>query len=102
MTPQITFKENSRYLLEQGASEDRLFNRTILVCTYVEDNTAYFKLSGDNESLGSDYKVDIKTGKMFKWSSRYCSWDTLEGYELTAYGSNDAVGQTGYECYRVI
>ena len=89
MTPQITFKENSRYLLEQS-----LFNRAILVCTYVEDNTAYFKLDGDDESLGSDYKVEIKSGKFYKWSSRYCSWDTLEGYELTefvAQGSQSVV-----------
>ena len=93
----MTYQEGNKYKLQADYYES-----IILTCTYVEDNTAYFKLSGDDESLGSDYKIDMKRGKFYKWSSRYCSWDTIEAYELTAYGSNDAVGQTSYESYRVI
>lgn len=96
MTPQITFKENSRYLLEQS-----IFNRVTLTCTYVAYTTAYLKLASSGNTL-TDYRYEIKSKKLYKWNGAYQSWDKLEDYTLTAYGSNDAVGQTSYESYRVI
>ena len=100
MTPQITFKENSRYLLEHS-----LFNRIILECSYVEDNTVWLisKPSGNVALIDCVYyKLNRVTNKLYKLNNVFSSYDLVEGYTLTAYGSNDAVGQTGYECYRVI
>ena len=99
MTPQITFKENSRYLLEQG-----IFNRITLTCTWVTYTTAYLKLA-DTRCIGADladYRYEIKSKKLYVWNGAYQSWDSVEAYTLSAYGSNDAVGQASYESYKVI
>lgn len=100
MIPQITFKEGSRYLLEHS-----VFNRTILECSFVEDNTVWLISKPSNNVALIDcvyYKLNRKSGKLYRLNEVFSSYDLVEGYTLTAYGSNDAVGQTSYESYRVI
>lgn len=71
----IQFKTNTVYTL---SSRGLVFK---LECTYIEGSpqtTAFFKLVSNDDSLGSDYKVIIKSNKLYKWSSQYMSWDTVE------------------------
>lgn len=77
----IQFKTNSIYTLDNIKLE----------CTYIEGSPqtiAFFKLQSNNESLGSDYKMNTKTNKLYKWSSRYMTWDTIEN-TLSEYKAED-------------
>lgn len=69
----IQYHEGNLYKLQHD-----YYEHIKLECTWVTYSTAYFKLSGDNESLGADYRLDVKSNKLHKWSSKYCSWDTIE------------------------
>jgi uncharacterized protein YecE (DUF72 family) len=77
----MNFKEGQKFLLEQS-----IFNRHILEVTYVDNTTAYLKLSGQ-ETL-TDYRYSLKSGKMHHWNQKAQAWDLVEDYTLTAYGSN--------------
>lgn len=92
----IQFKEGSKFLLEQS-----IFNRHILEVTYVDNTTAYLKLSGSiatqyQETL-TDYRYSMKSGKMHHWNKAMQTWDLVEDYTLTEYGSN-----TIYESVNVV
>ncbi len=83
----MNFTEGQKYLLEQS-----IFNRHILEVTYVDNTTAYLKLSGSiatqyQETL-TDYRYSRKSGKMHHWCQQYQVWDLVEDYTLTEYGSN--------------
>lgn len=69
----MKFIENNTYTLQTD-----YYNTVKVVCTWVTYNTAYFKLSTDDQSLGSDYRVDIQSKKLHKWNSKVCSWDLIE------------------------
>lgn len=69
----MKFIENNTYTLQTD-----YYNSVKVVCTWVTYNTAYFKLSTDDHSLGSDYRVDIQSKKLHKWNSKYHSWDLIE------------------------
>lgn len=77
----MNFTEGSKYLLEQS-----IFNRHILEVTYVDNTTAYLKLSGQ-ETL-TDYRYSVKGGKLHQWNKAMQTWDLVEDYTLTAYGSS--------------
>jgi len=69
----MKFIENNTYTLQTD-----YYNSVKVVCTWVTYNTAYFKLSADDQSLGSDYRVDIQSKKLHKWDSKGASWDLIE------------------------
>lgn len=69
----MKFIENNTYTLQTD-----YYNSVKVVCTWVTYNTAYFKLSTDDQSLGSDYRVDIQSKKLHKWNTKYASWDSIE------------------------
>jgi hypothetical protein len=80
----IQFKEGQRYLLEQS-----IFNRHILEVTYVDNTTAYLKLSvADGQETLTDYRYSVKSGKIHHWNKAMQTWDLVEDYTLTEYGSN--------------
>lgn len=58
----MTYKESERYLLETG-----LFNRAILTCSYVEDNTIWLvemnPLNG-YPAIKASYKLNKKTAQV--------------------------------------
>lgn len=89
----MNFKEGAKFLLEQS-----IFNRHILEVTYVDNTTAYLKVAGQ-ETL-TDYRYSVKSGKMHHWNSSFATWDLVEDYTLTAYGSNTI--QSDYKTYTVI
>lgn len=72
----MTFTENSKYLLEQS-----IFNRHTLLCTYVDNTTAYLKIAGQDTL--TDYRYELKWKRLYKWSGQYQVWDRLEEYSLT-------------------
>ena len=69
----MKFIENNMYTLQTD-----YYNSVKVVCTYVEDTKAYFRLSTDKDSLGADYRLDLKSNKLYHWSSKYASWDSIE------------------------
>ena len=92
----MNFTENSRYILEQS-----IFSRHILEVTYVDNTTAYLKLAGSiatqyQETL-TDYRYRGKSGKMHHWNKAMQTWDLVEDYTLTAYGSN-TIYESGNVC----
>lgn len=90
----MIFIENSKYLLEQS-----IFNRHTLLCTYVDNTTAYLKVIS-NENTLTDYRYELKGNRLYKWSQQYQVWDRLEEYSLTEIGVGSV--NTGYETYKVI
>lgn len=97
----IKYTEGQKFLLKHG-----LFNRTILEVSYVEDNTIWL-LSRPSDYPNSNvamidcvyYKLLRKSNKLYKLNQVFSSYDLVEGWELTEYGSNVNVG---YESYKVI
>lgn len=97
----MNFTEGSKYLIEQS-----IFNRSILTCHCVQDGWAYLsdRSSIDNPSSQAytekvEYKYNIKKGRMYVFNKAMQTWDSVETYTLTEYGSNV---NTGYETYKVI
>lgn len=91
----IQFTEGSKYLLEQS-----IFSRHTLLCTYVDNTTAYLKVIS-NENTLTDYRYELKWKKLYKWSQQYQVWDRLEEYSLTEIGVGATV-QADYKTYTVI
>lgn len=93
----MTYIEGTTYKLQADYYES-----TLLTCTYVEDNKAYFKLDSDDMSLGSNYRLDIKTKKLHKWNSKCMSWDLIEN-TLSEYTADDIWSKRtedgGGDCY---
>lgn len=83
----MTYTEGTKYKLQADYYESIL-----LTCTYVEDNKAYFKLHSDDQSLGSDYRLDIQSKKLHKWNTRCMSWDNIEN-TLSEYSADDVWGK---------
>jgi hypothetical protein len=54
------------------------YESILLTCTWVTYTTAYFKLDSDDMSIGSDYRLDIKSKKLHRWNSKCMSWDLVE------------------------
>lgn len=79
----MTYTEGTRYKLQVDYYESSL-----LTCTWVTYTTAYFKLDSDDKSLGSDYRLDIKSKKLHKWNSKCMSWDLIEN-TLSEYTADD-------------
>lgn len=93
----MDFKENSKYLLEQS-----IFNRSILTCHCVQDGIAYLSDTPPSSQIYTEkveYKYNIKKERMYVYNRAFATWDSVETYTLTEYGSNV---NTGYETYRVI
>jgi hypothetical protein len=91
----MTYTEGTKYKLQADYYES-----IVLECTYVEDNKAYLKLDSDDKSLGSDYRLDIKSKKLHKWNSKYMSWDLIEN-TLSEYTADDvwSSNRTGNQTY---
>lgn len=62
MTTQITFREGSRYLIEQS-----IFNRSILTCHCVQDGWAYLSDTSSSQIYTEkvEYKYNIKKQRMY-------------------------------------
>jgi len=75
--------EGSTYKLQSD-----YYEHITLTCTWVTYTTAYFKLDSDDQSLGSDYRLDIKSKKLHKWNSKCMSWDLIEN-TLSEYSAAD-------------
>jgi hypothetical protein len=69
----MNYQEGTKYKLQADYYES-----SFLTCTWVTYTTVYFKLDSDDQSLGSDYRLDIKSKKLHKWNSKYMSWDNIE------------------------
>jgi hypothetical protein len=69
----MNYLEGQTYKLQADYYESIL-----LTCTWVTYTTAYFRLHNNDESLGSDYRLDIKSKKLHKWNSKCMSWDLIE------------------------
>ena len=68
----MTYTEGTKYKLQADYYES-----IILQCTYVEDNTVWFKvLTTDNSE--HTYKLTKKTNKVYYWNNLYMSWDNIE------------------------
>jgi hypothetical protein len=79
----MTYLEGSKYKLEKD-----YYEHLILTCTWVTYTTAYFKLDSNDQSLGSDYRLDIRSKKLHMWNSRCMSWDLIEN-TLSPYTAED-------------
>lgn len=70
----MTYLEGKSYKLQADYYESIL-----LECTYVEDNTIWFVCKATAQDFNQDsYKLDKKTGKLYKWNWMYSSWDNIE------------------------
>jgi hypothetical protein len=78
----MNYQEGSTYKLQSDYYES-----IKLTCTWVTYTTAYFKLDSNDQSLGSDYRLDIKSKRLHQWNSRCMTWDTIENTlsEVSAY-----------------
>lgn len=92
----MNFNEGSKYLLEQS-----IFNRSILTCHCVQDGWAYLSSESSSQIYTEkvEYKYNIKKQRMYVYNRAFATWDSVETYTLTEYGSNV---NTGYETYKVI
>lgn len=68
----MKFIGNNKYTLQTD-----YYNSVKVVCTYVEDGMAYF-ISKGVASLTDNYKLHLKTNKLYKFHSVYMSWDSIE------------------------
>lgn len=94
----MNFNEGNKYLLEQS-----IFNRHTLLCTYVDNTTAYLKIAGaiaeQWQYTLTDYRYELKGKKLYKWSQQYQVWDRLEEWSLTEIGVGSV--NTGYQSTNV-
>lgn len=70
----MKFIENNTYTLQTD-----YYNSVKVVCTYVEDNTVWFKSSFSGHQIFEDsYKLNRKTNKLYKLNNVFSSWDSVE------------------------
>lgn len=71
----MKFIENNTYTLQTD-----YYNSVKVVCTYVEDNTVWLVQQSPFGFLGnlSEYKLDRKTNKLYKFNQPFASWDSVE------------------------
>lgn len=69
----MNYIEGNTYKLQAN-----YYEHITLTCTWVTYTTAYFKLDSNDESLGSDYRLDIKSKRLHQWNSKCASWDLIE------------------------
>lgn len=84
----MNFSEGSYYKLQKD-----YYEHIKLLCVWVEYSYVYFKYPdgvGDNRvvSIGADYKLELKTNKLYKWNDKFIGWDTVENM-LSEYGVED-------------
>jgi hypothetical protein len=68
------------------------YNDIKLTCIWVEYSFVYFKLP-NSTSIGADYKLELKTKKLYRWNDKCSGWDTVEN-TLSEY-SADVWDRTG-------
>ena len=87
----MKFIENNTYTLQTD-----YYNSVKVVCTYVEDNTVWFRsFYPVHQVIGDDhYKLNRKTNKLYMLNSKFSSWDSVENTL-----SEDPLGNTveGFE-----
>lgn len=76
----MEFKEKSLYKLQHD-----YYEHIKLECCYVEDNTVWFINFNEVPDL---YRLDRKTKKLYQWTSKFQSWDSL-GNTLEEYKADD-------------
>jgi hypothetical protein len=70
----MNFVEGTKYKLQADYYESIL-----LECTSVQDGQAYFEdKSKGSYLLNDNYKVFLKTNKLYKWNDKFKSWDNIE------------------------
>lgn len=70
----MKFIEKNTYTLQTD-----YYNSVKVVCTYVEDNTVWFKSSFSGHQIFEDsYKLNRKTNKLYKLNNVFSSWDSIE------------------------
>ena len=80
----MNYLEGNQYKLQADYYES-----IILECTYVEDNTVWFKSSFSGHKIFEDhYKLNRKTDKLYKLNNVFSSWDTVEN-TLSEYSADD-------------
>lgn len=66
----MKFIENNTYTLQTD-----YYNSVKVVCTWANATSAYFAVEG----IGvANYKLDKKSNKLYHWSTKYSSWDSIE------------------------
>lgn len=93
----MNFSEGSYYKLQKD-----YYEHIKLECVWVEYSYVYFKYPGivDPMHIGADYKLELKTNKLYKWNTQYIGWDTVEN-TLSDYGVEDIWSKrTGVESYQ--
>jgi hypothetical protein len=63
------------------------YNDIKLTCIWVEYSFVYFKLP-NSTSIGADYKLELKTKKLYRWNDKCTGWDTIEN-TLSEYTDED-------------
>lgn len=70
----MKFIENNTYTLQTD-----YYNSVKVVCTYVEDNTVWFKSSFSGHPIFEySYKLNRKTNKLYKLNNVFSSWDSID------------------------
>lgn len=73
------YKEGNRYSLFQNS-----YHSILLLCTYVEQGTAYFI---DNHTK-INYKKNLKNNKLYIFNQAYQTWDTVKEPALRLHSEN--------------
>jgi hypothetical protein len=80
----MTYKEGTKYKLQVNYYES-----VVLECISVQDGQAYFEdKSKGSYLLNDNYKVFIKTNKLYKWNDKFKSWDSIEN-TLSEHSADD-------------
>lgn len=71
----MKFIENNTYTIQTD-----YYNSVKVVCTYVEDNTVWLVQHSPFSFAGnlSEYKLDRKTNKLYKWDCKFPGWEAIE------------------------
>lgn len=75
----MNFSEGSYYKLQKD-----YYEHVKLECVWVEYSYVYFKYP-EGVGVGADYKLELKTNKLYKWNTQFIGWDTVEN-TLSEYG----------------
>lgn len=70
----MIFKENTLYTFQKD-----FYELVTLKCTCIQDGVVYFQTVPNYfNPIVVDYKLILKTNKLYKWNEKFMSWDTQE------------------------
>lgn len=90
----MTFLEGKTYKLQADYYES-----IKLQCTYVEGAIVWLQnVNSVSLFASSDYKLNQKTNKLYRWNSKFQTWDTVENTlsEVSLFDQNKLEVMYGY------